>query len=96
MSGEMIRSPECPPEQRKNSKEVEDIVGTLIGETKVLGQRLAKINSNISGLVGLENTGEKKNDENPIGYFPRLIRALGFLGQNIEAVRKQINELDNI
>lgn len=84
------------PARRKNTKEVEDIVATLIGETKTLEQRLTKINGNISGLIGLGNKEEKKNDENPNGYFPRLIRALGFLAQNIESIRKQVNELDNI
>ena len=84
------------PARRKNTKEVEDIVGSLIGETKVLEQRLFKINSNISGLIGLDSKEEKKNDENPLGYFPRLIRALNFLRQNIESIRKQVIELENI
>jgi uncharacterized protein YukE len=81
---------------RKKTKEVEDMIGSLIGETKILEQRLTKINSTISGLIGLGSKEEKKDGESPNGYFPRLIRALGFLAQNIESIRKQVNELDNI
>lgn len=86
------------PIVRKNSKSVEEKVGLLIGETKALSQRLAKINNNISGLVISENKIEKMESREEIvaGYFPRLIKALDFLGQNIESIRQQIDDLENI
>jgi len=86
----------CTPETKQSdSYRVDEIVGSLIGEAKVLEQRLAKINSKFSGLLS-SCCEEKKKEKNPQGYFPRLIGALQYLGNNLEAIRQQVNELDKI
>ena len=85
----------APATKQSDSNRVEEIVGSLIGEAKVLEQRLAKINSKFTGLLS-SNCEETKKEENPQGYFPRLIKALRYLGDNLEAIRQQVNELDKI
>ena len=85
-----------PEMKQSDSSHVEAIVGSLISEARVLENRLAKIDSKFTGLNKLECIKEDKCEENIPGYFPRLIRALGYLGKNLEAIRQQVNELDKI
>ena len=82
--------------KQSESHRVEEIVGCLIGEVKVLEQRLAKINSKFTGSLNLECIKDERCEENPVGYFPKLIKALRHLGDNLEAIRQQVNELDKI
>ena len=88
----MVKSPEI---KQSESSHVEAIVGSLIGEARVLEERLAKINSKFTGILTPKKE-DKSEEENMTGYFPRLIKALGCLGNNLEAIRKQVNELDKI
>lgn len=90
---EMARTPEV---KRSESSKVEEMVGVLIGESKALENRIAKINNKLSGVINPTREEEKEREENVSGYFPKLIRGLGYLKNNIEAIRKQINELDKI
>ena len=84
-----------PETKQSDSSHVEAIVGSLIGEARVLENRLAKINSKFTGILK-PTKEENESEEKMIGYFPRLIRALGYLGKNLEAIRRQVNELDKI
>ena len=86
-----------PEMKQSDSSRAEQIVGSLIGEAKVLEQRLAKINGKFTGVNRLKCTEESKDQqEGRPGYFPKLIKALNFLGKNLEAIRQQVNELDKI
>ena len=89
---EMVKTPEV---KQSESSKVEEIVGNLIGESKVLEEKLAKVNNKLSGFVN-PSREEKKELENVSGYFPKLIRGLRYLGRNMESIRRQINELDKI
>ena len=87
----------CKPEvEQSESSKVEEIVGNLIGESKVLEERLAKVNNKLYGSVNPICEREKECEEKVLGYFPKLIRALGYVRNNIESIRQQINELDKI
>jgi len=96
MGGNCESMGNTPTTKQSESNRVEEIVGSLIGEAKILGQRLAKINSKFTGLSNLECIKDERCEENPVGYFPKLIKALRYLGDNLEAIRQQVNELDKI
>jgi uncharacterized protein YukE len=84
-----------PKIEKSLSNRTEEIIGEFIGLTKGLEQRLAKMNSKYTGLL-TNNCEEIKKEENPQGYFPRLIRALQSLGNNLESIKQQVDELDKM
>ena len=96
MSGMGMDCCTTPEIKQSESSRVESIVGSLTGEARVLENRLAKINNKLTGANSLCGDESKEPEDNMSGYFPRLIRALGYLGKNLEAVRQQVNELDKI
>jgi len=96
MGGNCESMANTPMTKQSESNRVEEIVGNLIDEAKILEQRLAKINSKFTGLSNLECIKDERCEEIPVGYFPKLKKALRYLGDNFEAIRQQVNELDKI